>query len=203
MYWIDKVAKMWKRILVLVWYGGIFVIYILALVQAFSLELTETVGIVVVLWPLVLALSVQMARENLLCSIPVLRACKIDGWGMLSFPRDWRAEGKNPLVFRDAENRLCAVICRKEQLQGEFTWNLPDGTPIRVKIPYHMPSDPDAVSRCRYTIGQNRGSGYFYAVSHGKICFVSVVFCRNYIGKYIAEQFWSETWEEAGIPIQS
>ncbi len=190
---IYKAVRKCQRILALVWYCGIFAVYIVALIQALSLELTTVVGVVLVLWPFVLVASVQMARENIFSSMPVLRVRKIDGWGMLSFPREWRAEGENTLVFRNEENTLCAIACQKEQPQGEFTLNLPDDAPIRVKIPHNMLSEPETALRCRYTVGQSRAIGYCRAVQHMDTYLVAVVFSGNRMGKYIAEQFWSET----------
>lgn len=187
---IYKTVKTCERILALAWYLGILAIYILALIQAFSLELTETVGIILILWPFIMAFSVRMEKENLLRSIPVLQAHKIEGWGLLSFPAAWQAVGKETLVLKEAENIPCAVVFRKEQLQSIFAFDLPDHTPITVKVRHNRKSE--AVSRCRYIVGEKKGVGYFHAVRHVDSYLISVVFCGNRIGKYVAEQILDE-----------
>ena len=184
------------RILTVIWYGSLLAVYLWALIQALSLELTTAVGVVLAVWPFALVVSVWMERESVLSSIPIFRAHPMDGWGALSFPADWQVEGESVLVCREAEAILCAVVYRTAQWNAASTLCLPDNTPFTVKVRNSKPPESEAVLRCRYTVGGRKGIGYFCAVRKKDVYLVFVVCCGNYIGKYIAEHIWDEMRDE-------
>lgn len=84
---LGKIIDIMQLALNLIWYCGILALYVFSLIQDSSLELPVLIGVVLILWPLILVLSVQMAKESVLASVPPLTERQIDGWGSLTVPK--------------------------------------------------------------------------------------------------------------------
>lgn len=186
---VDKMHFMLRFI----WYGGIFAGYIFSLIQAFAMELPDWMGIVLLLWPLVLALSVQMAKENLMASVPPFIDCQIDGWGALTIPKTWQIENGNTLACWDQASGFCAVLYKSEQMQASAVFTLPDQTAVTIQIPQKaISAELEGVFPCSYAMGRQKGKGYMSFVQSAGVYYVAVILNHSRMGKYIAEWILDE-----------
>lgn len=155
---METAANRLQWLLRIFWYGGLLAVWLWALWRALSMELNESqyiVGLVLVLWPLALALSVSMARNDLLADLPVLCARAVPEWGTLVLPEDWQANGTDVLALTDPAGTLRAVVLKGQCAAA----TLPDGTAFTAALPGKRRQMPESVLRCRYTAGTRRGRG--------------------------------------------
>lgn len=190
---LGKIIDIMQLALNLIWYCSILALYVFSLIQASSLELPVLIGIVLTLWPLILVLSVQMAKESVLASLPPLTERQIDGWGALTVPKVWQIENGNVLACRNQTSSLCAILYRSNQIQTSATFTLPDHTTVTIQIPQKaISAELVGVFRCHYTIGKQRGKGYISLAQSAGVFFVAVILYKHNMGKYIAERILDE-----------
>lgn len=129
---LSRAAALLQLVLQVTWGLSLLALYPAALVPAFSVEVPSWTGSVLLTWPLLLLVSVQAARTELLSSLPLLSGRQFGVWGQLTVPRDWTAESGALLVFRDADRALCRAVVFWWELQQSVSLSLPDRTPLSI-----------------------------------------------------------------------
>ncbi len=189
----EKAAEITCRVIDLIWYCGILAVYVFSLIQASTVEVPELVGIVLILWPFILLLSVRTAKRDVLTSVPSLIERPIDGWGALIVPKAWQIENGNVLVCRNQTYNCCAILYKSNEMQTSRVLDLPDHATVTIQLPQKaLSAETGGVFRCYYTIGKQKRAGYVSIVRTAGVFSVAAILRRGDIGKYIAEAILDE-----------